>query len=73
MLAPLPRLTSALRGHYDADQAYLLRKSALQALTLSRFHSLPLRQCAGASPSPNPIVTGENLTISCCSLSPQAA
>ncbi|KAG8095958.1 hypothetical protein GUJ93_ZPchr0013g36564 [Zizania palustris] len=36
MLAPLPRLTSALRGHYDADQAYLLRKSALQALTLPR-------------------------------------
>ncbi|AQL08745.1 DExH-box ATP-dependent RNA helicase DExH14 [Zea mays] len=38
MLAPLPRLTSALRGHYDADQAYLLRKSALQALTLPRPH-----------------------------------
>ncbi|OQU93017.1 hypothetical protein SORBI_3001G457800 [Sorghum bicolor] len=38
MLAPLPRLTSALRGRYDADQAYLLRKSALQALTLPRPH-----------------------------------
>uniref|UniRef100_A0A0E0KAG9 RNA helicase n=1 Tax=Oryza punctata TaxID=4537 RepID=A0A0E0KAG9_ORYPU len=36
MLAPLPRLTSALRGHYDADQAYLLRKSALQSLKLPR-------------------------------------
>ncbi|KAL6645584.1 hypothetical protein ACP70R_017192 [Stipagrostis hirtigluma subsp. patula] len=36
MLAPLPRLTSALRGHYDADQAYLRRKTVLQALTLPR-------------------------------------
>ncbi|TVU47946.1 hypothetical protein EJB05_07564 [Eragrostis curvula] len=38
MLAPLPRLTSALRGNYDADQAYLLRKPVLQALTLRRPH-----------------------------------
>ncbi|KAK3150861.1 hypothetical protein QOZ80_3AG0238710 [Eleusine coracana subsp. coracana] len=38
MLAPLPRLTSALRGNYDADQAYLLRKPVLQALALRRPH-----------------------------------
>ncbi|GJN30699.1 hypothetical protein PR202_gb19029 [Eleusine coracana subsp. coracana] len=38
MLAPLPRLTSALRGNYDADQAYLLRKPVLQSLTLRRPH-----------------------------------
>ncbi|KAL6867611.1 hypothetical protein ACP4OV_015635 [Aristida adscensionis] len=36
MLAPLPRLTGALRGHYDADEAYLRRKAVLQALTLPR-------------------------------------
>ncbi|CAN6285195.1 unnamed protein product [Urochloa humidicola] len=38
MLAPLPRLTSALRGRFDADGAYLLRKTVLQALTLPRPH-----------------------------------
>jgi hypothetical protein len=34
MLAPLPCLTSTLYGRYEADQAYLLRKTALQALSL---------------------------------------
>ncbi|KAL6867609.1 hypothetical protein ACP4OV_015633 [Aristida adscensionis] len=34
MLAPLPRLTGALRGHYDAYEAYLRRKAVLQALAL---------------------------------------
>jgi hypothetical protein len=70
MLAPLPRLTSALRGHFDADQAYLLRKTILQALTLPRFHSLPIRRSLVSYDSPTPIAAGENLTISCCSLSP---
>jgi hypothetical protein len=54
MLAPLPRLTSALRGHYDADKAYLLRKTVLQALTLPRFLPLtPRPPIAGSSPFPN--------------------
>ncbi|VAI08396.1 unnamed protein product [Triticum turgidum subsp. durum] len=38
MLAPLPRLTGSLRPHFDADQAYLLRKAALQARALPRPH-----------------------------------
>jgi hypothetical protein len=41
MLAPLPRLTSTLYGRYEADQAYLLLKTALQALSLPRLRSLP--------------------------------
>lgn len=38
MLAPLPRLTCSLRAHFDADQAYLLRKAVLQARIPPRPH-----------------------------------
>ncbi|KAJ3673847.1 hypothetical protein LUZ60_005839 [Juncus effusus] len=36
MLAQLPRLTGALRGHYDVDEAYLRRKTLLQNLKSKR-------------------------------------
>jgi hypothetical protein len=53
MLAPLPRLTSTLYGRYEADQAYLLRKTALQALSLPRFCSLPsANRCCLTVPEP---------------------
>ncbi|KAJ4821369.1 Activating signal cointegrator 1 complex subunit 3 [Rhynchospora pubera] len=36
MLVQLPRLTGALRGHYDIDEAYLRRKTLLQNLKWRR-------------------------------------
>nr|CAD1837931.1 unnamed protein product [Ananas comosus var. bracteatus] len=38
MLAPLPRLTNSLRGHYDVDRAYLHRKTLLRSLKSRRSH-----------------------------------
>jgi hypothetical protein len=63
MLAPLPCLTSTLRGRYDVDHAYLLRKTTLQAQSLQGNQTISFYLLSPQG----------NQTISFCLLSPQVA
>ncbi|EYU40998.1 hypothetical protein MIMGU_mgv1a017476mg [Erythranthe guttata] len=53
MLLELPLLTNSLRLPFDADQAYLNRKSFLQTLNSRRYVSISICGCCLDSNNPS--------------------